>query len=103
MAKLTLVQKKDLRAWHKRQLTKPSLKQTAAYALCKLNVKVHDSQISRLLSNKFKALDTLEAAYLSKASKLHVGQYSTLKEILYRWQVEIESRGVPITGEVLQA
>jgi len=104
MAKLTLVQKKDLRAWHKKQLTKPSLKQTAAYALRELNVKVHDSQISRLLSNKFEALDTLEAAYLSgKGCKLRVGQYSTLEEILYRWQVEMESRGVPIIGEVLQA
>ena len=104
MAKLTLVQKKDLRAWHKKQLTKPSLKQTAAYALRELNVKVHQSQISRLLSNKFEALDTLEASYLcGKASKLRVGQYSTLEEILYRWQVEMESRGVPTTGEVLQA
>ena len=84
MAKLTLIQKKDFCAWYKRQLTKPLLKQTATYTLHKLNVKVHDSQISRLLSNKFKALNTLKAAYLSKANKLHVSQYFTFKEILYR-------------------
>lgn len=104
MVRLNLEQRKLLRNWvHAHPSPKPSQRDCIAWVKRNFNVDVNQPQISRYLSQQNSHLDDLAPDDPKFALKKYAeAQWPVLEKILFRWQVEMEIRGLSTSRELLQ-
>lgn len=97
--RITLEQRQALRNWASRQHPRPSQKACITWFEARFNHRISQSTVSESLSSRFEASDT---SLPKDRSRIRLGQWPDLENLLYRWQRRIEEKGGITSGELLQ-
>lgn len=96
---VTLEQRQALRNWASQQHPRPSQKACITWFETRFNLRISQSTVSQYLSSRIEASITSLPA---DRSRLRLGQWPDLENILYNWQRHIEAKGGVTSGEILQ-
>jgi hypothetical protein len=97
--RITIEQRQALRAWASKQHPRPSQKACITWFETQFNHRISQSTVSESLSSHFEASNTPLPA---NRSRVRLGQWPDLENILYQWQRRIEEKGSITSGELLQ-
>jgi hypothetical protein len=101
---ITIEQQQALQRWQSSQTPTLSYKACIDWFYTQFNHKISQSTVSESLGAHFSHLDNMSTALAidSTQSRLQVGYWEDLEQILVQWQLWIEARGGFTTGEIIQ-
>lgn len=98
---ITLAEKKALREYYSSSPVRPSQRELIQWFQDKYQVKLPQSTVSSILSQKYKHLDSLVSRADGKKKQRPI-KYPLLDTALFEWVQRKEQENVPITGEALK-
>ena len=96
--RVTLEQRRALRTWVRSQHHRPSQRACIAWFQQQFNHQLSQSTVSESLSDRFSTLDGIDRV---EDSRIRLGQWPDLGNLLVLWQKRIEEQGGFTSGDLI--